>query len=68
MKKPPTITGGEIKHTCCICYKENGDESKKNVVLFPFSKFRTWGAFCEKHEHEIRNNNQLHNYEKLFNL
>lgn len=62
------ITGEEIKLPCVVCWKESGDEEKKLVTMFPFSKFGVHCGFCEKHAGEIMHNGKLPEYEKMFNL
>jgi len=61
-------TGGALKWTCCICYKESGDETKKDIQMFPLSKFKNSAGFCEKHTNEILINNKLSEYESMFEL
>lgn len=68
IRKKGEVTGEALKFACIICFKENGDDSKKDVQMFPFSKFRTSGCFCKKHADEILYNNKLSEYESMFGL
>ncbi len=65
---PYTFT--PMKNQCCICFIQKRKVTKVFGVMFPFSKFGTWGWFCKKHAKGIGvgNEGKLFEYYKLFNL